>query len=153
MPNTYTQVYVHFVSAVKYRKSVISKEWKEEMHRYITGIVQNNKHKMLAINSVADNLHMLVGLHTEQSLSKLMELVKGDSSEFINKKKFTAFYFQWQGGYGAFSNSKSQIDGVIKYIANQEKHHAKKTFLEEYMELLDKYNIDYDKWYIFKELE
>jgi len=80
MPNTYTQVYVHFVFAVKYRRSVISKEWKEEMHRYITGIVQNNKHKMLAINSVADHLHMLVGLHTEQSLSKLMELVKGDSS-------------------------------------------------------------------------
>ena len=153
MPNTYTQVYVHFVFAVKYRRALISKVWKEELHKYITAIVQNNKHKMLAINSVSDHLHLLVGLHTEQSLSKLMELVKGDSSEFINKKKFIKFHFQWQGGYGAFSNSKSQIDGVIKYIANQEKHHAKKTFLEEYKELLDKYSVDYDERYIFKELE
>lgn len=132
MPNTYTQVYVHFVFAVKYRKAVISNEWKEEMHKYITGIVQNNKHKMLAINSVADHLHMLVGLHTEQSMCELMKMAKGDSSEFINKKKFTKWKYQWQSGYGAFSNSKSQIDRVVKYIANQEKHHSKKKFLDEY---------------------
>lgn len=153
MPNTYTQVYVHFVFAVKYRRAVISSEWKEEMHRYITGIVQNNKHKMLAINSVSDHLHMLVGLHTEQSLSELMKQVKGDSSEFINKKKFTKVKFHWQLGYGAFSNSKSQIDKVVKYINNQEKHHSKKTFLEEYLELLNKYNVDYDERYIFNKLE
>lgn len=153
MPNTYTQVYVHFVFAVKYRNAVISNGWKEEMHKYITGIVQNNKHKMLAINSVADHLHLLIGLHTEQSLSEIMKLVKGDSSEFINNKKFTRSKFQWQLGYGAFSNSKLQIDRVVKYIANQEKHHLKKTFLEEYLELLDKYKVKYDDRYIFKELE
>src|SRR2546423_14646182 len=110
MANTYTQIHIHCVTAVKYRKALIEAEWKERLHRYITGIVQNNGHKMLAINSVADHLHLFAGLNPVQSISEMMRLVKGDSSEFINKEKFTKRKFYWQGGYGAFSNSHSQID-------------------------------------------
>ena len=115
MSNTYSQVYIHFVFAVKYRKAVVLPEWEDELQKYITGIVQNNGHKMIAINNMPDHLHFFAGLNLKQSISQLMQLVKGDSSEFINKKQFTSRKFQWQDGYGAFSNSRSQIPGVVKY--------------------------------------
>ncbi|WP_428660187.1 IS200/IS605 family transposase [Runella sp.] len=152
MPNTYTQLYIHCVFAVKYRAAVIKPEWEDRLHKYITGIVQNNGHKMLSINSASDHLHLLVGLHPKQSISEMMQLVKGDSSEFINKEGLTKRKFQWQEGYGAFSNSRSQIDSVIKYILNQKEHHRKKTFREEYLNILKDYNIDFDEKYIFHEL-
>jgi len=152
MANTYTQLYIHCVFAVKFRKAVIHIDWEERLHKYITGIVQNNGHKMLAINSAHDHLHMLVGLNPKQSISDMMRLVKGDSSEFINKHRFTLGKFQWQEGYGAFTISRSQIDGVAKYILNQKAHHHKKTFKEEYLEILQDYGIEYDEKYVFRDL-
>ena len=152
MPNTYTQLYIHFVFAVKYRMAIIQPEWEQQLHRYITGIVQNNGHKLLAINSVTDHSHLFIGLNPNQSISELMRLVKGDSSEFVNKQGFTKRRFQWQEGYGAFSNSNSQIDSVIKYINNQKEHHRKKSFKEEYLNILKDYSVNYDEQYVFLDL-
>jgi len=152
MPNTYTQLYIHFVFAVKYRAAVIQPDWEDQLHRYITGIVQNNGHKMLAINSMPDHLHFFAGLNPNQSISEMMRLVKGDSSEFINKEKFTKRKFHWQDGYGAFSNSRSHIDGVVKYILNQKQHHSNKTFKEEYVVILEDYAVEYDPKYVFQDL-
>lgn len=151
MPNTYTQLHIHCVFAVKYRAAMIQPEWEERLHKYITGIVQNNDHKLLAINSVADHTHMFVGLNPKQSISEMLQLVKGDSSEFANKKGFTKRKFYWQDGYGAFSNSHSQIDAVVKYILRQKEHHHKKTFREEYIGMLKDYGVDYNEKYIFHE--
>ena len=152
MPNTYTQLYIHFVFAVKYRAAVIQSDWEDHLHKYITGIVQNNGHKMLAINSMPDHLHLFVGLNPNQSISEMMRQVKGDSSEFINKEKLTTRKFYWQEGYGAFSNSHSQIDGVVKYILNQKQHHSNKTFRDEYLVMLRDYAVEYDAKYIFQDL-
>jgi len=152
MPNTYTQIYIHFVFAVKYRAAIIHSDWEEALHKYITGIVQNNGHKLLAINSVADHLHFFAGLHPTQSISELMRQVKGDSSEFVNKQAFTKRKFFWQEGYGAFSNSRSQIDDVVKYILHQKRHHHQKTFKEEYVDMLKSYVVDYNEKYVFHEL-
>jgi REP element-mobilizing transposase RayT len=152
MPNTYTQLYIHCVFAVKYREAVIEAGWEERLQKYITGILQNNGHKLLAINSMPDHLHFFVGLNPNQSISEMMKLAKGDSSEFVNKEKFTKRKFYWQDGYGAFSNSRSQIDSVVKYILNQKQHHAKKAFRDEYLDMLRDYAVDYDEKYIFQEL-
>ena len=119
------------------------------MYKYITGIVQNNKHKMIAINNMPDHLHFFVGLNPSQSISDMLRLVKGDSSEWINNEKLTKNKFNWQGGYGAFSHSKSQVDTVVKYILNQQEHHKKTTFLDEYQKMLKDFGIDYDDRYIF----
>ncbi|MEO5646762.1 MAG: IS200/IS605 family transposase [Chitinophagaceae bacterium] len=129
MAGTFTQLPIHFLFAVKFRKAMIDVAWEETLHKYITGIVQNNKHKMLAINSAFDHLHFFAGLNPNQSISELLCLVKGDSSEFINKQKFTKRKFNWQGGYGAFAHSKSQIDTIVKYIQNQKTHHLNETFV------------------------
>jgi putative transposase len=153
MANTYTQIHIHCIFAVKYRKAMITKDWKERLHKYITGIVQNNKHKMISINSMPDHLHMLFGMRPDHSLSDLMRLVKGDSSEWINNKKLTPSLFRWQEGYGAFSYSKSQIHKVATYVENQEIHHKKITFLDEYRQFLKKFEVEYDEKYIFKEPE
>jgi REP element-mobilizing transposase RayT len=152
MPNTYTQLYIHCVFAVKFRQSVIQSEWEEQLNKYITGIVQNNGHKLLAINSASDHMHIFFGLNPKQSLSEMMRLVKGDSAEFVNKQKFTATRFQWQEGYGAFSNSRSQITDVIQYISNQKVHHLKKSFKDEYQKMLEVYGIEYDEQYLFSGL-
>jgi REP element-mobilizing transposase RayT len=153
MSNTYTQIHIQCVFAVKYRNAIIEKSWKDRLHKYIIAIINNNSHKLLAINSVPDHLHLFFGMRPTQSLSDLMRLVKGDSSEWINKEKFVAGKFRWQDGYGAFSYSKSQVDAVVKYILNQEEHHKKKKFLDEYREMLQKFEIEYDEQYLFKELE
>jgi putative transposase len=152
MSNTYTQLYIHFVFAVKYRKAVIDEEWEDRLQKYITGIVQNNGHKLLAINTIPDHLHLFAGLNPKQSISDLMKLVKGDSSEFINKEGFTKRKFHWQDGYGAFSNSRTQIDGVVKYILNQKEHHKKQAFRDEYLDILKHYDVEYDEKYIFQDL-
>jgi len=152
MSNTYTQLYIHCVFAVKYREAIITDEWEERLHKYITGIVQNNGHKLLAVNSAPDHLHLFIGLNPSQSIADIMRLVKGDSSEFINKEKLTKRKFHWQDGYGAFSNSRSQIDAVVKYIINQKQHHLKKSFRDEYLEILKDYDVDYNEKYIFQEL-
>jgi len=153
MSNTYTQIHIQCVVAVKYRQSLIAPEWKEQLHKYITGIVQNHGHKMIAVNSMPDHLHVFFGFRPNQSLSDLMRLVKGESSEWINLQRFTPAVFRWQEGYGAFSYSKSHVQKVTNYVMNQEEHHRKQTFLQEYRQFLEQFEIDYDERYIFKEPE
>lgn len=152
MANTYTQIHIQFVFAVKFRNAVIKPSWKDELYKYITGIVQNNKHKLLAINGMPDHIHILIGMRPSQSISELMQDIKANSSKWINKRGFLKTRFEWQEGYGAFSYSKSQLKKVALYIENQEEHHKQKTFLEEYVELLKKFEVDFDTKYIFKEL-
>jgi putative transposase len=152
MANTYTQVHLQFVFAVKYRAAVIHPSWKDELYKYITGIVQKNQHKMISINGMPDHLHLLVGFRATQSIAELLQDIKGSSSKWINEKRLTASKFAWQEGYCAFSYSKSHLKNVITYIENQERHHSFKTFREEYLEFLKKFEIDYDEQYIFTEL-
>jgi Transposase and inactivated derivatives len=152
MANTYTQVHIQFVFAVKYRYGVIDLSWQEELYKYITGIVQNNNHKLIVINGMPDHIHILIGLRPNQSISELMQVIKTNSSKWINEKGFVKGRFEWQEGYGAFSYGKSQVNDVIEYINNQQMHHSKKTFKEEYIEFLKKFEIDYDEKYIFKDL-
>jgi putative transposase len=152
MANTYTQIYLHFVFAVKYRAGMIQIKWRDELYKYITGIVQNNNHKLIAINGMPDHIHLLIGMRPIQSVSDLLQDIKGGSSKWINEKKFLKTKFEWQEGFGAFSYGKSQVKGVISYIENQEEHHKKKTFREEYLAFLDKFEVEYDERFIFKEL-
>ena len=153
MANTYTQFHIQTIFAVQNKQSLIHKEWKEELYKYMTAIIQNEGHKLLQINGVSDHVHILMGMRPIQSISELIKKVKGESSKWINEKGFSKFRFSWQQGYGAFSYSKSQVPSVIKYIQNQEKHHSQKTFLEEYKSLLDAFGVDYDNRYLFKEIE
>ncbi len=153
MANTYSQVYLQFVFAVKGRQSLINPKYNVELQKYITGIVQNRKQKMLAINNVTDHLHMLVGFGTTISMSDFMEEVKSISSKFINEKGWVHGKFEWQRGYGVFSYSRSQIDNVIHYIQNQQEHHKQKSFKEEYLEFLRKFEIEFDDRYLFEWIE
>jgi REP element-mobilizing transposase RayT len=153
MANTYTQIHIHAVFAVQNRLSLIQENWREELNKYITGIISNNGHKLLSIGGMPDHIHVLFGLKPAQSLSDLMKEIKGSSSLWINDKRFVSGRFSWQEGYGAFSYGKSQIDNVIHYIQNQEKHHAKRTFADEYLELLKLFEIEYDERYILKNPE
>ncbi len=150
MANTYSQIHIHTVFAVQDRQSLIHKEWQEDLYQYISGIVRHNNHKMLQINGMPDHIHILIGMRPQQSLSDLMKLVKGKSSEWVNQKKLSKHRFSWQAGYGAFSYAKSQVPKVIRYIQNQELHHRKKTFTEEYLDFLNAFKIDYDDRYVFK---
>ena len=152
MANTFTQIYLQFVFAVQNRTSLIGPDWKEELYKYITGIVQTHQHKLIAINGTANHLHVFVGYKPHQKIPDLLQDIKGCSSGWINKKGFALGKFQWQEGYGAFSYSHSQIDPVVKYIMNQEKHHKKKSFREEYIQLLDRFNITYDERYILHDI-
>jgi REP element-mobilizing transposase RayT len=153
MANTYTQIHIHTVFSVQNRHCIISNSWKNELYKYITGIIKNNKHKPLAINGMPDHIHILFGLRPAQSISDLLQDIKGNSSKWINEKKFIKGKFSWQEGYGAFSYRKSDISQIINYIRNQQEHHRKKSFTEEYLELLKEFNIDYDERYIFKPVE
>jgi putative transposase len=150
MGNTYTQIHIQVIFAVQNRLCLIQQQWKKELYQYISGIIQNNGHKLLQINGMPDHVHILFGLRPSLSLSNLMKMVKQDSSGWINQKHFIIDRFSWQSGYGAFSYSKSQLPTVIRYIQNQKQHHKKKTFIEEYLELLKKNEIDYNEKYLFK---
>lgn len=152
MANTFTQIHIHFVFAVKHRDGIISKSWRDELYKYITGIIQNNKHKLICINGMPDHIHILIGMRPTQSISDLLQDIKGGSSKWINEKQFVKGKFEWQEGYGAFSYGKSQVKEVISYIDNQEEHHKKKTFKEEYIDFLEKFEIDYDEKFIFRDL-
>lgn len=151
MANTYTQIHIQFVFVVKYRKGLIQASFKEELYQYISGIIKNHDHKLLAINGMADHIHVFIGMRPTQSISDLMQDIKGSSSKWINEKKFLPIKFEWQPGYGAFSYSKSHVERVIKYVQNQENHHQRQTFIKEYIQFLDAFEIDYDENYIFKE--
>ena len=152
MPNTYAKLHIQFVFAVKFRAALINKEWKDDLHKYITGIFQNNDHKMLQINSMPDHIHIFIGMRPHQSISALVQNVKTESSKWVKAKKFCNGSFGWQDGYGAFSYSKSHVDDVIRYVQNQEIHHKKETFLNEYRKMLTLFEVAYDEQYIFKEL-
>jgi putative transposase len=148
MANTYSQIYIQIVFAVKNRNNLIPKENREELHKIITGIVQNHGQKMLSVFCMPDHVHMLIGLKPSISISDLTRDVKAASSKFINDKQWLPSQFNWQEGFGAFSYSSNQIDTVIKYILNQEEHHKKLTFKEEYIDFLNKFGIKYEDKYV-----
>jgi putative transposase len=152
MANTYTQIHIQFVFAVKFRDGLIHDSFKQELFKYISGIVNAHNHKLLAINSMPDHIHIFIGMRPTQSISDLMQDIKGNSSKWINEKKFLKVRFEWQEGYGAFSYSKSHVNRVIDYIFNQENHHKKESFQEEYVQFLKAFEINYDERYIFKDL-
>jgi putative transposase len=153
MANTYTQIHIQVVFSVQNWKCLIRREWKHELYKYITGIVQNYGHKVLSINGLPDHIHIFIGMRPNQSISDLMQNVKGDSSKWINKNHKVKEKFSWQEGYGAFSYSISHINHVIDYIKNQEQHHLKKSFIEEYHEFLEKFEIPFNERYIFKPID
>ena len=150
MANTYTQIYLHVVFAVEGRQNLIAPEHNDELQKYITGNVTAQRHKLIAINNMPDHLHLLVGLRPDVALSDLVRDVKAGSSKFINEKRWVMGRFSWQEGFGAFSHARSQLGAVIRYIQNQQKHHVKKSFRDEYLELLEKFGVEYDQKYIFK---
>jgi REP element-mobilizing transposase RayT len=152
MANTYTQIFIHIVFVVKGRQNLIPNQNKVELNKYIAGIIKEKGHKLYIINGMSDHIHLLIGYNPVESLSELLKEIKRCSSIFINKNKWVKGKFEWQSGYGAFSYSKSQIDKVYKYIENQEKHHKNRTFREEYIELIKKFEIEYDERYIFEDV-
>ena len=149
MANTYTQIYIHLVFAVKRRQHLIERTWKDELYKFITGIVENNGHKMLRINGMPDHIHILIGYCPSQTIPSLVEIIKTDSNHFVKRKKFCPGKFSWQRGYGDFSYNRSQLDTVVNYIINQEEHHRRKTFRKEYVELLEKFDVDYNERFLF----
>jgi putative transposase len=149
MPNTYSQIYLHIVFAVKRRESLIPKQHKEELHKYISGLVQHRNAKMLAIHCMPDHVHMLIGALPTLFIPNFVKEIKVESNEFINQKRWTNFKFEWQEGYGVFSYSRATIDTVIKYINNQEEHHRTRSFQEEYVTLLNELDIDFEHKYLF----
>ncbi len=149
MANTYTQCYFHLVFAVKRREALIQKQWKDELEKYITGIVQMNKHKLLSIGAMPDHIHIFIGYNVNQLIPDLVENIKTSSNAWIKEKGFCKFKFDWQNGYGAFTHSKSNISHVIKYIENQESHHRQKSFRQEYLDILVKNEIEFKHEYVF----
>jgi len=153
MANTYTQIYLHVVFSVKGRQNLIQQNWKDELHKYICGIVNAKEQKVYAIGGPADHIHILVSIKPNIAISDLVRDIKANSSKWVNEKSFVKGKFQWQEGFGAFSYSQSQLDSVIAYINKQEQHHLKKTFRDEYLELLQKFDIEYDEKYLFECIE
>ena len=149
MANTYTQLYFHIVFAVKARRNHIGADWKDELYKYITGIVSNKNQKLMIINGMPNHLHLLIGTKPDCNLSDLVRVIKANSSKWINAKKLVRGKFEWQTGFGAFTISQSGINNVIKYIQNQERHHNKESFREEYIGFLDTHEIDFNPEYIF----
>jgi len=153
MANTYTQIYVQIVFAVEGRQNLIAPEHRDALHKYITGIVSKRGQKLFSIFCMPDHIHILIGMKPSIALSDLVRDIKAGSSGFINEKKWVRGRFNWQEGFGAFSYSRSQIDRVCKYILNQESHHQKSTFNHEYLNLLKKFDVDFDEKYLFEWIE
>ncbi len=150
MAGTYTQIYIQIVFAVKGRENLLAKQWRPEVFKYISGIIEAKNQKSIIVNGVADHVHVFVGLKPTMCISDLARDIKNNSSKFINDKIFLNSKFSWQEGYGAFSYSHSQLDNVYQYIFNQEVHHAAKTFKQEYKELLEKFDIKHEDKYLFE---
>jgi REP element-mobilizing transposase RayT len=148
-PGVFTQMYVQLVFAVANKQALLRQDFRKDVFKYISGIIKNKKCKSIIVNGVLDHVHILFGLHHTMSVSEIARDVKRSSSIFIRENKFTPFKFAWQEGYGAFTYSRSQIENVYKYIENQENHHKKKTFKQEYIEFLEKYEIEYDEKFLF----
>ncbi|HWY13156.1 MAG TPA: IS200/IS605 family transposase [Bacteroidia bacterium] len=149
MAGTYSQIYIQTVFAIKGRENLIHKKWQAELHKYISGIIKAKEQKAIIVNGVADHVHCFIGLRPSMLISDLMRDVKNNSSKFINEKGWVKGKFQWQEGYGAFSYSHSHIEKVYNYILNQEEHHKKKSFKEEYIEFLKEFNVNYNEKYLF----
>ena len=150
MANTYTQLYVQIVFAVKGRQNLISEKYRDELEKYICGIITNNKSKPLAIYCNPDHAHILIGLSPTVSISDITKNIKASSSKWLNENKVTKKQFRWQEGYGAFTYSKSQIDAVAQYILNQPEHHKKTSFRDEYLKILQNLEIPFDEQYLFE---
>jgi len=153
MANTFSQIYIQTVFAVDGRLCLIRPEFKEEIYKYITGIVRNNGQKLISINGMSDHVHILIGLKPAMALADLVRDIKADSSNFINKKKWVRGRFSWQEGYGAFSYGHSQLDTIIRYIQNQEQHHRRRSFKDEYLTWLKKFEIPFEEKYVFQFME
>ena len=150
MAGSYSQIYLQYVFAVKGRQNLLQKPWREEVFKYISGIIKGKNQKPIIVNGVSDHVHVFVGLKPSMNIPDLVRDIKNNSSNFINENKWVKGKFSWQEGYGVFSYSHSQIDNVYRYIANQEAHHEKKTFKDEYIDFLVKSGIDYDERYLFE---
>ena len=153
MANTYTKLYIQFVFAVKNRDALIRESLRENLQMYLTGIVRNNRHKLLSVYCMPDHAHIFVGLNPDQSISSLASDLKSNSSKWINSNKLSKFHFNWQDGFGAFSYHRDLLPVVGHYIENQVDHHKKKTFKEEYLELLSEFEVEYDERYLFEFFE
>lgn len=150
MAGTYSQIYLQVVFAVKNRENLISQSWKDELHKYMAGIIKEKEQKPIIVNGMPDHIHAFIGLKPSMRISDLVRDVKNNSSKFINEKGFVRGKFSWQEGYGVFSYSHSHIQRVYNYILNQEEHHRKKTFKDEYLELLKKFEIEFKEEYVFE---
>ena len=150
MANTYSQIYIQAIFAVEQRHALIRDEWKEELFKYIGGIFRNKNQKLIAIGGIEDHIHLLFGLRPSMAISDLIRDVKSDSTLFVNDKRFVRGKFNWQEGFGAFSYSRSQLDSVAKYVLNQEQHHRRRSFKDEYVALLDNFEVEYEDRYLFK---
>jgi putative transposase len=150
MANTYTQIYIQVVFAVEGRQTLIKLRYKEELQKYLSGILVNRNQKVLAVNCMPDHTHILMGMTPNIALSDLVRYMKTGTSNLINDRQWFRGRFHWQEGFGAFSYSRSQLNQVIHYIQNQEKHHAKTGFREEYLEFLRKFGVEYDERYVFR---
>jgi REP element-mobilizing transposase RayT len=153
MANTYTQIYIQVVFAVEGRQNLIGPEHKEELQKYITGIVSAQDQKLLAIHCMPDHTHVLLGLKPNRALSEVVAKLKTGSCNFINRQQWFRGRFGWQEGFGAFSYAHSQLTTVIRYIQRQEEHHARRSFRDEYLEFLKRFQVAYDPRYTFKPLE
>ena len=152
-PGVFTQLYTHLVFSPKYRERLLKKEIRSEVFSYISGIITNRKHKSIIINGMSDHIHIFIGLNPDDKISDLVATIKRDSSKFINGKGWFRGNYHWQDGYGAFSYGKSQLERIFSYIKDQENHHKKRTFREEYIELLKRFEIEYDAKYLFEFFE
>jgi len=149
MNGTYSQIYIQVVFAVKGRESLIMESWKDDLHKYIAGIIKGKNQKPIIVNGMPDHIHAFIGLKPPMPISDIVRDIKNNSSNFINDKGLVPGHFSWQEGYGAFSYSHSHINKVFQYILNQEQHHMKKTFRQEYIGFLKKFEIEYDERYLF----
>ena len=152
MANTYSQIYVQIVFAVKYRKALLDKAWRSQVFGVMGNLINETNCKTIIVNGVEDHVHCFVGLKPAISVSELMKIVKAKSSKYINDHSLTCERFEWQTGFGVFSYSQIDIERVFKYIQNQEEHHRSKKFKEEYLELLKEYQVEYDEQYLFEDL-
>lgn len=150
MANTYSQIYIQVVFAVEVRLNLIDPSHNDELQKYITGIVTKQRHKLIAINNMPDHVHVLIGQRPDAALSDLVGDIKSGSTNFINRQRWVRGKFNWQEGFGAFSYSRSQLDKVIRYVQNQQRHHQRRSFRDEYVKLLDRFKVPYDERYIFK---
>ena len=153
MAGTFSQIYIQVVFTVKGWENLIGKEWKDELHKYIAGIIKGKEQKPIIVNGMPDHIHAFVGLRPAMAISDLVRDIKNNSSNFINDKKLAKGKFAWQEGYGAFSYFHSHIQNVYNYILNQEEHHCQKTFREEYIDFLKRFGIEYREKYLFEWME